>query len=201
MSSKTENPDLKQSATKLSKKKYILFSSFAIIICLVVVGLLNRDLIVRYYHYSKIHHFSQGDKVYVRAKVFKDTSFKAIHIYQLVRPLTQKDVDEANLNELQKSLAKESLGSSTQLKIIGSDKAIILDSLRKNGSSLAGIFKDKVFVTETTHKGEKLTLLLYAIAPLKNIVAEKYFSSDEIPHGYTVADNKYYIMYWDSSDK
>lgn len=201
MSPKNEDSVLKQGTTKSSKKKYVLVGTFASIICLAVFGWLNRDLIVRYYHYSKIHHFSQGDKVYVRDKVFKDTSFKAVFIYQLIRPLTQKDIDESNLNELQKSLAKESLVSSKELKIIRSDKAIVLDSLRKNGNSLAGIFKDKIFITKTTHKGENLTLLLYAISPLKNIIAEKYFSSEEIPHGYTVADNKYYIMYWDSSDK
>ncbi|MFA6085572.1 hypothetical protein [Mucilaginibacter sp.] len=186
---------------KTKKRKYFLFAITAVIICLAVIGLQNRDIVVRYYHYSKIHHFSNGDKIYVRNKVFNDTSFKDIFIYRLIRPLNEKDIEESNLDELKKSILRKSLEFKTELKVILSDDAILLDNLRKNKSRLAGTFAGKVFINETTKKGEKLSLLAYAIKPLKNTIGEDYHALAELPFGYTYADNQYYIMYWDTIEK
>ncbi|TSD67594.1 hypothetical protein FFF34_009445 [Inquilinus sp. KBS0705] len=182
------------------KKKYFLYIFIAIVF-LAAIGWINKDLVMRYYHYSKIHHFGTGDSVYARDKVFKDTSFKAITLYRLLRPLTDKDIDEANLDNGKKMLARQGLNNSSDLKIVSSGAVILLDNLRKNKNRLLGIFKDKVFITDIAHTGEKLTLLLYSTEPVKNILAEKYLIPGDVPPGYIYADKNYYIMYWDTSDK
>jgi hypothetical protein len=177
-------------STNPQKKGWIKYKDWTIgLFCFVLIAgvyLHYKPLIEAYYYNYKDNNFQQGDKVYLSGLNLKDTTASDITLEELVRPLTEADVDTMHIELWKKELAKKALSSSKSTFLIDSKHEISIDSLRKHNTRCVGTYV-RYEVKYFDFHGKSYPLVYYVIVPDRKLFAyNEYYN---LPSGYTV-DNK-----------
>jgi hypothetical protein len=167
---------------KKKKTLTIILVGIAIIGLLVFLTPLKWN-VYTYYNNLKNNHFNKGDRMYA-ANLFnnKDLSTNAILIYKLIKPInTNKALDGEYL--------------------IFCQKLIFKDSLTKYRTTFIGNYVDHKVLNIKANNNQMISTNFYEIRPNLKVFLESYFDHQNMPKGYTWADNALYIIAFFATDK
>ncbi|QQL50339.1 hypothetical protein [Mucilaginibacter ginkgonis] len=142
---------------------------------------------------ENVENLKRGMKIYLSNKILADTGNKTYYLLQLIRPITNSDIDTMNLELSKKSLMDKYLNTSNKPYLVVSNLIINCDSLRKHRGSAIGIYlgteKLDIKVNEISHYRNFFNIKLNHGPFLETIEGES-----EIPDGYILEKGHYYIV-------
>jgi hypothetical protein len=129
-----------------------------------------------------------NDSVYIDRSYFKDTTTNNNSVmFRLVRPIAVGDIDTMKIESWKKLQMKNALDTTLKPQLIRYNQAFSIDSMYKNHSAAIGTYlrSDSVLENVWVHKW-------YIIKPNFKVVIN-VTPPDEIPKGYVMANNDYYV--------
>ena len=165
----------------------------AVIAILVVIGLTAlyySSWIKAYYYDYTGNHFKPGDKVYARGKL-------SPYLYRIIRPITTDDIEKLNIDDDKKALAKQNLKNG-ELQTLQTDE--IVDPNGLHTGDYIGTFISRQFIVKH-FDGKTAVIRYYAIKPNWRVISNVPSLADPMPNGYTYADDKLYVAFFEASDK
>ncbi|RYU85628.1 hypothetical protein EWM62_03755 [Mucilaginibacter terrigena] len=184
---------------KSRKKSTIIISVTGIVLLIIAAtAFYNWDYLQLYYWNARYNKLNPGNKLYERPDWVKDTL--DVDLFRLIRPITDKDIDDQQLTELEKDIAKKVLISSTKTYLHRTSWHISADKLIKLKSAYIGTYQGSDIMDDFI-SGKTFTGLYFIINPNEKVLGKDKYEFHKLPKGYTWANGPFYVNIYDISEK
>ncbi|MCO5936153.1 hypothetical protein NAF17_11455 [Mucilaginibacter sp. RB4R14] len=182
----------------LKKSTIIIILTCITLLALAATAFFNWEYLRLYYLNARYNKLQAGNKLYELPYNAKDTM--NVDLYSLIRPITDKDIDDLQITELEKDIAKKALPTSKTTYLYVTPWHISANILNKLRSTYIGTYQGSdildVFIDEKTFKG-----LYFIIKPNKKALVKDDYDYFKLPKGYTWADGPFYVSVYDISEQ
>jgi hypothetical protein len=134
----------------------------------------------------------KGDNLYLKDEFITDSTLKILQFSRMIRPITTEEINAMKISvaEKRKMLAELDTSKNETIMLDQSDVVILRDKIFKYGTALAGHFVEKDSTTKVYESVSSLKT--YGIIPNPQLLDKGY--KFQIPKGYVLANNFYYLM-------
>ena len=167
-----------------SKRHKSWLVSISIVILIFIIGYLNFNKVyVAYAYLFKIDHFNAGDKMYANQN-------GAIGLCRIIRPLTDADIDTMQVSDTEKLRLQLSLKDLPGPYFINVEDYV---STVEKSNYIGKYIGHEFLKTIATNKKMVIVNMLAFKPNAKAIGTTDIIHEFKLPHGYTWANNTYYL--------